>query len=70
VQHSVADKGTIVCQVLLPAAVGQSLLSLRGDAGANDPVFASSKGKVDIRKSCRLSNTPARAGNPAVMRLS
>jgi Phage integrase family len=30
--------------VLLPEIVSRSLLSLRGDAGANDPVFASRKG--------------------------
>jgi hypothetical protein len=29
---------------LLPATVSRSLLSLRGDAGNNDPVFASRKG--------------------------
>jgi len=33
-----------VRQVLLPEVVSRSLLSLRGDAGANDPVFASRKG--------------------------
>ena len=33
-----------VRQVLLPEIVSRSLLSLRGDAGANDPVFASRKG--------------------------
>ncbi len=30
-------------QVLLPKSVSRSLLALRGDAGANDPVFASHK---------------------------
>jgi integrase/recombinase XerD len=30
--------------LLLPDIVSRSLLSLRGDAGANDPVFASRKG--------------------------
>jgi len=30
--------------VLLPEIVSRSVLSLRGDAGANDPVFASRKG--------------------------
>jgi integrase/recombinase XerD len=33
-----------VRQVLLPEAVSRALLALRGDAGANDPVFASRKG--------------------------
>jgi integrase/recombinase XerD len=37
-------KGGKVRQVLLPEIVSRSLLSLRGDAGANDPVFASRKG--------------------------
>ena len=36
--------GGRVRQVLLPEVVSRSLLSLRGDAGANDPVFASRKG--------------------------
>jgi hypothetical protein len=33
-----------VRQVLLPEIVSRALLSLSGDAGANDPVFASRKG--------------------------
>jgi integrase/recombinase XerD len=33
-----------VRQVLLPEIVSRALLSLRSDAGANDPVFASRKG--------------------------
>jgi integrase/recombinase XerD len=44
VQLSVMGKGGIMRQVLLPETVSRSLLSLRGDAGANDPVFASRKG--------------------------
>jgi integrase/recombinase XerD len=44
VQLSVAGNGGIVRQVLLPAAVSCSLFSLRGDAGNNDPLFASRKG--------------------------
>jgi integrase/recombinase XerD len=44
VQLSIIGKGGVVRQVLLPAAVSRSLLSLRGDAGASDPVFASRKG--------------------------
>jgi integrase/recombinase XerD len=44
VQLSITGKGGKVRQVLLPAIVSRSLLSLRGDAGANDPVFASSQG--------------------------
>jgi integrase/recombinase XerD len=44
VQLSVVGKGGVVRQVLLPEIVSRSVLSLRGDAGANDPVFASSMG--------------------------
>ena len=44
VQLSIVGKGGVERQVLLPAPVSRSLLSLRGDAGANDPVFASRKG--------------------------
>lgn len=44
VQLSVTGKGRKVRQVLLPESASTLLLSLRGDAGANDPVFASRKG--------------------------
>jgi integrase/recombinase XerD len=44
VQLSVTGKGGRVRQVLLPEAVSKSLLSLRGDAGANDPVFPTRTG--------------------------
>jgi integrase/recombinase XerD len=44
VQLSITGKGGKVRQVLLPEIVSRSLLSLRGDAGTNDPVFASRKG--------------------------
>jgi integrase/recombinase XerD len=43
VQLSITGKGGIVRQVLLPEAVSRALLSLRGDAGVNDAVFASRK---------------------------
>ena len=43
VQLSVVGKGGVARQVLLPEAVSRALLSLRGDAGANDPVLASRK---------------------------
>ena len=39
VQLSVLGKGQKRREVLLPEVVARSLLSLRGDAGANDPVF-------------------------------
>jgi integrase/recombinase XerD len=44
VQLSVLGKGGKVRQVVLPEIVSRPLLSLRGDAGANDPVFASRQG--------------------------
>jgi integrase/recombinase XerD len=44
VQLSITGKGGKVRQVLLPEIVSRSLLSLRGDVGANDPIFASRKG--------------------------
>jgi len=44
VQLSVLGKGHKRREVLLPEVVGRSLLSLRGDAGANDPVFSSRRG--------------------------
>jgi len=43
VQLSVVGKGGVARQVLLPEALSRALVSLRGDAGANDPVFASRK---------------------------
>jgi integrase/recombinase XerD len=44
VQLSITGKGGKVRQVVLPEVVSRSLLSLRGDAGANDPVFAKRDG--------------------------
>jgi len=44
VQLSVLGNGHKRREVLLPEVVGRSLLSLRGDAGANAPVFASPRG--------------------------
>ena len=44
VQLAVTGKGGRVRQVLLPQAVSTSLLSLRDDAGANDPVFPTRTG--------------------------
>jgi|SRR5262245_22005237 len=43
-QLSITGKGGKVRQVLLPDVVSRSLLSLRSDAGAGDPVFASRQG--------------------------
>jgi integrase/recombinase XerD len=44
VQLSITGKGSRVRQVLLPEAVSGQLLSLRGDAGNNDAVFAARHG--------------------------
>jgi site-specific recombinase XerD len=44
VQLSILGKGGKVRQVLLPEIVSRALLSLRGNAGDNDPVFASREG--------------------------
>jgi site-specific recombinase XerD len=44
VQLSITGKGGKVRQVLLPEVVSRSVLSLRADASANDPVFASRMG--------------------------
>jgi integrase/recombinase XerD len=44
VQLSITGRGGKVRQVLLPETVSHSLLSFHGDAGANDPVFASRNG--------------------------
>jgi site-specific recombinase XerD len=44
VQLSILGKGEKPRQVLLPDIVSRSLLTLRGDAGSKDPVFASRKG--------------------------
>jgi hypothetical protein len=41
----IEGKGGKVGQVMLPEIVSRWLLSLRGDAGANDPVFVSCKGR-------------------------
>jgi integrase/recombinase XerD len=44
VQLSILGKGGKLRQVLLPDIVSRTLLTLRGDAGANDPVFANRRG--------------------------
>ena len=44
VQLSITGKGSRVRQVLLPEAVSRQLVSLRGDAGNNDAVFAARHG--------------------------
>lgn len=70
VQLSVTGKGGFVRQVLLPEIVSRSLLSLRGDAGNNDPVFASRKGGGRLTERAilgMLKRTAVKASvNPAV----
>ena len=65
VQLSVTGKGGRVRQVLLPEGVSTALLDLRGDAGANDPLFASHKGgkRLSARTiNYMLKRTAKRAG--------
>jgi integrase/recombinase XerD len=70
VQLSVTGKGGKVRQVLLPEIVSRSLLSLCIDAGANDPVFASRKGRGRLTERAvngMMKRTAVRAGiNPGV----
>jgi site-specific recombinase XerD len=63
VQLSVLGKGNKVRQVVLPEIVSQSPLTLRGDAGANDPVFASRKGRPLTQRAVHgmVKRTAARA---------
>jgi integrase/recombinase XerD len=65
VQLSVLGKGGIVRQVLLPEAVSRALLSLRGDTGANDAIFASRKTDARLTERAVLGivkRAAARAG--------
>jgi integrase/recombinase XerD len=69
VQLSITGKAGKVRQVLLPGIVSRSLLSLRGDAGASDPVFASRKGGSLTERAVNgmVKRTAAKAGiNEAV----
>jgi integrase/recombinase XerD len=70
VQLSVTGKGGFVRQVLLPEIVSRSLLSFRGDAGANDPVFPSRKGGGRLTERAvhgMVKRAAAKAGiNPGV----
>jgi integrase/recombinase XerD len=70
VQLSITGKGGVVRQVLLPEVVSRSLLSIRGDAGANDPVFPSRKRGGHLTERAVLGmvkRTAAKAGvNEAV----
>ena len=65
VQLSVTGKGGRTRQVLLPEAVSAALIELRGDAGANDPLFASHKGGHQLSArtvNYMLKRTAVRAG--------
>ena len=64
VQLSILGKGEKPRQVLLPEIVSRSLLTLRGDAGTNDPVFASRKGGRLTARAVHgmVKRTAARAG--------
>jgi site-specific recombinase XerD len=64
VQLHVRGKGNRVRQVLLPEVVGRSLLSLRGEAGPDDPVFQSRKAAAE-----RLSRHPRALSERAVNQL-
>src|SRR5262245_54240592 len=67
VQLSITGKGGRVRQVLLPDIVSRSLLSLRGDTGVNDPVFANRKGGslTDRAVNGMVKRAAAKAGIPA-----
>jgi integrase len=69
VQLSIFGKGEKPRQVLLPDVVSRSLLTLRGDASANDPVFASRKGGHLTTRAVHGMVKRA-AGEPASMRQS
>ena len=69
-QLSVTGKGGRTRQVLLPQIVSASLVALRGDAGANDPVFASHKGGRRLTERTvgyMLKRTAKRAGITATV---
>ena len=70
VQLSIVGKGGVVRQVLLPAAVSRSLLSLRGDAGANDAVFAPARAVARLRHVRCWAQSSARQRRPVSMRRS
>ena len=69
VQLSIVGKGEKTRQVLLPDIVSRSLLTLRGDAGANDPVFAGRKGGPLTERAVHpiVKRTAARAGGNAAI---
>jgi integrase/recombinase XerD len=64
VQLSILGKGGKVRQVLLPEIVSRALLSIRGDAGADDPVFPSREGGHLTERAVNgmVKRTAAKAG--------
>jgi integrase/recombinase XerD len=64
VQLSVTGKGGRVRQILLPEAVSTQLFALRGDAGANAPVFAARHGGPLSERAVNymIKRTAVRAG--------
>ena len=69
-QLSVMGKGGRTRQVLLPQIVSAPLLALRGDASANDPVFASHKSDRRLTERTvgyMLKRTATRAGIAAAV---
>ena len=66
VQLSVVGKGGVVRQVLLPEAVSRALLSLRGDAGVNDPLFASRKTGARLTERAVLGIVKRAAANAGI----
>jgi integrase/recombinase XerD len=68
VQLSITGKGGVVRHVPLPEAVSRALLSLRGDTGANDAVFASRNSGAQLGERAILGlvkRAAARAGPEA-----
>jgi site-specific recombinase XerD len=68
VQLSIVGKGGKVRQVLLPEIVSRCVLSLRGDAGNNDPVFVSRRGGRRLRERtvhAMVKRAAAKAGLPS-----
>ena len=66
VQLSVVGKGGVMRQVLLPEAVSRALLSLRGDAGVNDPLFASRKTSARLTERAVLGIVKRAAANAGI----
>jgi integrase/recombinase XerD len=66
VQITVVGKGDVTRNILPPATVSRSLLSLRGDAGNADPVFASRKGGRRLTTRAVLGTVKRAAANAGI----